>query len=62
MIRIRVSSCFFPQIPRFSFGFDDAFRTYNLLVWKFGSSFEFLFEFCLSRFKFEFEFKFESIL
>jgi hypothetical protein len=30
----------FPTIPRFSFGFDDAFRVYNLLVWKFGSSIE----------------------
>jgi hypothetical protein len=30
-----------PTIPRFSFGFDDAFRIYNLLVWKFGSSIEF---------------------
>jgi hypothetical protein len=30
-----------PTIPRFNFGFDDAFRVYNLLVWEFGSSIEF---------------------
>jgi hypothetical protein len=51
--QIRVSSCFFPQIPRFNFGINDNFRTYNLLVWKFGSSFEFYLGFYLGGFKFE---------
>jgi hypothetical protein len=38
---IKIVSLFLsPIIPRFSFGFDDAFRVYNLLVWKFGSSIE----------------------
>jgi amino acid permease len=51
-----------PTIPRFSFGFDDVFRVYNLLVWQFGSSIGILFGFYLGEFKFELEFKFESIL
>jgi hypothetical protein len=51
---------FLSPIPRFNFGTDNNFRTYNLLVWEVGSSFEFYLGFYLSGFKFELEFKFES--
>jgi hypothetical protein len=51
---------FLSHFPRFNFGFNDTFRTYNQLVWKFGSLFESYLDFIWGEFKFELKFKFES--
>jgi hypothetical protein len=42
MNQIRVSSCFFPQIPRFNFGTNSNFRAYNLLVEKLDLPLDFI--------------------